>query len=231
MSDASALISAEGLRKTFDPRDGPVLDGASLALAPGDSVAVTGASGSGKTTLLSVLGGLLAPDAGHVRYRLPDGTKTDTLTPETRGGMLGIVFQSAHLIPTLTAAENVEMPLLGQGMARGARERRAAELLGRLGLAGLAHHRPSTLSGGQRQRVGVARAFALGPAVILADEPTGNLDSVASREVAEALFEMCAENGSALVVVTHDLALAARAARCLELREGRLVARDMAGAA
>ncbi len=220
------VLSASGVGITFDKRDGPLLIDVSFDLFPGETIAVTGASGSGKTTLLSIVGGLLSADRGVVTYNTPDEGARHELSDRTRAGFIGMVFQSPHLIPTLSAVENVEVPMIGQGLPRGTREARAMQLLDQVGLSGVAGRMPAQLSGGERQRVGVARAFALFPKVILADEPTGNLDRATAETIACVLLDMTRDHCGALMVVTHDLALAARMDRQLDLHDGRLWAAD-----
>src|SRR6187401_1100334 len=196
-----------------------VLDGIDLTIAEGELVAVTGPSGSGKSTLLGLIAGLDRPTRGRV---VIDGNELGRMNEDQlarfRGRNLGFVFQSFQLIPTLTALENVRVPaeILGDG----ALARRAPELLERVGLAERASHYPSQLSGGEMQRVALARASITRPAVLLADEPTGNLDAAAGERVLELLLETCAE--STLVLVTHNAELAARAERELGMRHGRI---------
>jgi putative ABC transport system ATP-binding protein len=220
------LIELEGLARTFQVGDQPVhaLQGLTLSLAAGEYVAVMGPSGSGKTTLLNILGLLDRPDAGS--YRL-DGLETTTLGEEERarlrGGRIGFVFQSFHLIPRLTAFENVELPLMLAGIAPRERRPRVAAMLEAVGLGPRAHHRPDQLSGGQRQRVAIARATVMEPALILADEPTGNLDQASGEEVIRTLERLNAR-GLTLVVVTHDSAISGRARRRIRMADGALVA-------
>ncbi len=198
-----------------------VLDELQLEVAARERVAIVGPSGSGKTSLLLVLTGLEEPDAGEVRI---DGQSLATLDRDGRADLrrerIGIVFQSFHLVPTLTARENVALPL-EIGGRRGARER-AERMLDRVGLAERKDHYPSMLSGGEQQRVAIARALVHEPALIVADEPTGNLDGATGERVVELLFELEAETGATLVLVTHDPTLAARCDRTLRLRNGRL---------
>ncbi|WP_293174071.1 ABC transporter ATP-binding protein [Oceanithermus sp.] len=218
------MLRAEGLTKRY--RQGEVevtaLDGFSYDFPPG-ATAVVGPSGSGKTTLLNLLAGFDRPTAGAVELA---GVRIDELDEDDRAGVrlekAGFVFQSWNLLPTLTALENVAFPLLLAGVARAERERRARALLEQVGLGGRADHRPNQLSGGEQQRVAIARALALEPAVLFADEPTGNLDSAAGAKVLDLLLEH-ATGERRLVLVTHDLQVAARAARVLHLRDGRLV--------
>jgi len=206
-----------------------VLDSASLEVEQGQSVAIIGPSGSGKTSLLLVLTGLETPNSGAVMF---DGSPLHTLSNDARADLrrdrIGIVFQSFHLIPSLTACENVALPL-DIGGAQGAREQ-AAALLERVGLGHRADHYPNAMSGGERQRVAIARALIHKPALIVADEPTGNLDNQTGDAVANLLFELNQENDATLLLVTHDPALAARCERQVRLHEGRLQPVDVNGA-
>jgi putative ABC transport system ATP-binding protein len=219
------VLSARGLRKEYGRDDGRVcpVDGVSLDVAVGESVAIVGPSGCGKSTLLHLLGGLERPTAGAIRLA---GHAIEEM-PESglarlRRHTLGFVFQAFHLVDELTAVENVELPALLAGSApRKARER-ANDLLEQVGLADRAAYLPSALSGGQRQRVAIARALANEPLLVLADEPTGNLDSAATTEVLR-LFEQLRGNGQTLVIVTHDTRIAATADRLLAMRDGELV--------
>ncbi len=219
------ILSARGLRKEYGKGAGLVraVEDVTLDVAPGESVAIVGPSGCGKSTLLYLLGGLERPSAGTLQLA---GEQLEQM-PESglarlRRRALGFVFQSYHLVDELTALENVELPALLAGSSpRRARER-ATELLEQVDLEDRAGHLPSALSGGQRQRVAIARALANGPAVVLADEPTGNLDSVATTEVLR-LFEQLHAGGQTLVVVTHDERIAATADRLISMRDGRFI--------
>ena len=206
-----------------------ILDGVSLHVPAGQFVAVTGPSGSGKSTLLGLLAGLDQPTGGSVRLHGVDlgGLDEDQLA-RFRLQTIGYVFQSFHLIPTLTAVENVAVPLELAAAPDPAGQART--LLVEVGLGDRARHYPAQLSGGEQQRVAVARAFANGPAVVLADEPTGNLDSVTGAQVIALLVDRHRRHGATLVLVTHDPALAAHAQRIVELRDGRVVADHMTGA-
>ena len=199
-----------------------ILDGVSLEIAAGEVVAVTGPSGSGKSTLLGLLAGLDTPSAGSITV---DGVEVTRLgeaeLARFRRRTIGFVFQSYHLIPTLTATENVAVPLELAGSAHPLPA--ARRLLDEVGLAGRTGHYPAQLSGGEQQRVAIARAVALAPPVLLADEPTGNLDSSTGEQIIDVLLALNRQRGSTLVLVTHDLALAARAGRAIALRDGRLV--------
>jgi putative ABC transport system ATP-binding protein len=217
------ILECESLAKTYPSggRDLTVLDGITFALQPGGFLALLGPSGSGKTTLLGLLAGLDQPTTGRVRL---DGQDLALLSEDERARVrrdkIGFVFQSFHLITTLTARENVEVPLELRGEDGRAR---ADALLTRVGLADRGHHYPSELSGGEQQRVALARAFVHGPRVLLADEPTGNLDAANGALVIDLLAELNHETGTTLVLVTHDLDLARRARRIIRLSHGALV--------
>jgi putative ABC transport system ATP-binding protein len=199
-----------------------ILDGVSLDIAAGEVVAVVGPSGSGKSTLLGLIAGLDTPSAGSV---VVDGVEVTRLRENElarfRRRTLGFVFQSYHLIPTLTAAENVAVPLELAGVARPLTVARLR--LAEVGLAERADHYPVQLSGGEQQRVAIARAMALTPPLLLADEPTGNLDSSTGAQIVDLLLALNRERHSTLLLVTHDPALAARAGRAIALRDGRVV--------
>ncbi len=198
-----------------------ILKGVSLAIGSGEAVGLTGPSGSGKSTLLAVLAGLERPQSGAVAL---SGTRIDTLGEDAlarfRGAHIGIVFQSFHLIPTMTALENVAVPLELAGR-RDAFERAAVELR-QVGLGGRFGHYPAQLSGGEQQRVALARALAPDPAILVADEPTGNLDETTGAAVMDLIFEQRRLRGATLVLVTHDAALAARCDRTIRLRSGQI---------
>jgi putative ABC transport system ATP-binding protein len=199
------------------------LDDVSLAVDDGDYLAVMGPSGSGKSTLLNILGLLDRPTAG--RYLL-DGRDVTTLSDEEQASVrrekVGFVFQSYHLVPRLTAAENVELPLVLAGIAPADRRAKVAAMLDALQLSGRAEHRPDQLSGGQRQRVAIARAMSMDPTMILADEPTGNLDRASGAEVVEILETLNRERGITLIVVTHDPELGGRARCRIAMVDGRI---------
>jgi putative ABC transport system ATP-binding protein len=201
----------------------PALRGISLTIHPGEFVAIMGPSGSGKSTLMHLIGCLDLPSDGVVQL---DGKDITTLDEDTlaqiRGKKVGFVFQTFNLIPTLTAQENVELPLFFQGVPREKRRARAAELLRKVGLDGRLHHKPAQLSGGERQRVAIARALANDPEIILADEPTGNLDSESGKAILELLAQLHRE-GKTIILVTHNPEAAAYAQRIVRIRDGRLV--------
>jgi ABC-type lipoprotein export system ATPase subunit len=222
MTDITPVVRARGLRKEFGRGAGLVraVDGVDLEVAAGETVAVMGPSGSGKSTLLHLLGGLDRPSAGELWLA---GRRVDQMGERAlarlRREAVGFVFQAFHLMDELTAAENVELPALLAGRSPRAARRRASGLLARVGLADRAGFLPSALSGGQRQRVAVARALANDPLVVLADEPTGNLDSAATAEVL-GLFDGLHAAGQTLVIVTHDARVAATADRLITMRDG-----------
>jgi putative ABC transport system ATP-binding protein len=221
------VIRLEQIERLFRVGEETVfaLRGVDLEIGRGEYVSIMGPSGSGKSTLLHILGLLDRPDGGT--YRL-DGEDTTELSDRQQAGVrrykIGFIFQFFHLIPRLTAAENVELPLTLAGVEPARRRERVAEVLGRLGLAERARHRPDQLSGGQRQRVAIARATIMKPAVILADEPTGNLDRASGMEVVRTIEGLNAD-GMTVVVVTHDPEIGRRTVRRLEMLDGRL-ARD-----
>jgi lipoprotein-releasing system ATP-binding protein len=223
----SAILEAQGLRKLYQGGDGTpieVLSGVDLGVGRGEFVAIVGASGSGKSTLLHLLGALDAPTSGSVRL---DGLSYAEQTPDAlaavRNRKIGFVFQFHHLLREFTAQENVMMPLLIAGESEDRARSRAEELLAAVGLAGRMTHRPSALSGGEQQRAAVARALAADPVVVLADEPSGNLDHANSERLHELFARLAREFETALVVVTHNRLLASRADRVLSLDDGRLV--------
>jgi lipoprotein-releasing system ATP-binding protein len=221
-------IVARGVRKSYVGGDGSqlqVLDGVDLDVRPGEMVSVIGQSGSGKSTLLHVLGALDHADAGEVTvggHRIAS-LKEEALA-ELRSRSVGFVFQFHHLLREFSALENVMMPQLIAGTREGDARRRGMELLEQMGLAPRASHKPAQLSGGEQQRVAVARALANRPLAVLADEPSGNLDPETSERLHDLLFAVCRDEGAAMVLVTHDLGLAARADRVLRLHGGQLVA-------
>jgi lipoprotein-releasing system ATP-binding protein len=223
----TAILEAVGLRKVYQGGDGlpiDVLAGVDLSVNRGEFVAIVGSSGSGKSTLLHLLGALDTPSAGSVSL---DGGSYGDLAPDdlamVRNRKIGFVFQFHHLLREFTALENVMLPLLIAGEEDGKARSRAEELLAAVGLAGRMSHRPAALSGGEQQRAAVARALAADPLVVLADEPSGNLDAANSERLHQLFGRLSREFETALVVVTHNRSLAARADRVLSLEGGRLV--------
>jgi len=220
------LIELSGIERVFLLGDSRVhaLSNLDLVVQPGEYVAVMGASGSGKSTLLNILGLLDRPNAGRYRF---EGRDVTTLSDDERARVrrekIGFVFQSFHLVPRLTAAENIALPLVLAGVEPMERKARVAQALGEFGLSSRADHRPDQLSGGQRQRVAIARATIMRPRLILADEPTGNLDHATGAEVVH-LLETLNANGVTLIIVTHDVALGARARRRVTMQDGRKLA-------
>jgi ABC-type lipoprotein export system ATPase subunit len=226
----SSLIEAIDIHRGFvvGGNQIEVLRGVSLAVTEGESLAISGMSGAGKSTLLHVMGGLDRPTAGRVLYRGRDlYAAGDRERSAIRARKIGFVFQAYHLLPELTVLENVLLQGLsehGAFLRGGALRERSAMLLDRVGLSARALHRPNELSGGEQQRAAIARALMNAPELLLADEPTGNLDSKTGEEVLHYLFELAAEQGLTLVMVTHNEAVAARCRRHVELRDGRPVA-------
>ena len=206
------------------------LDGVDLEVAPGDSLAIMGPSGSGKSTLLGLLGGLDRPTSGTLRFQGRDVTRlSDDELAAVRNRVVGFVFQSFQLLARTSAAGNVGLPLVYRGLGRAERRGRAVEALQAVGLGHRLQHRPSQLSGGEQQRVAIARALVTEPAMLLADEPTGNLDSRSGDEVLDLLGRLHDERGVAVVVVTHDQGVAARLGRRVTMADGRLTAAAEAG--
>ena len=219
MSGVELIV--ERVRKTFEEGRVVALDGISLRADAGEFVAVTGPSGCGKSTLLNLVGALDRPDSGAI---LVGGERVDELRDpaEYRAATVGFVFQFHNLVPVLSAAENVQVPMLGRRRSRAERERRARELLGEVGLAHRTRSRPPTLSGGERQRVALARALANEPRLLLADEPTGALDSETAAQVLALVRRIQSERGTTVLLVTNDDAAAAAADRRIRMRDGRL---------
>jgi len=217
------VVEVAGLGKTVDNGGAPltILQDISFTVMPGETVAIVGASGSGKSTLLGLLAGLDVPTAGEIRL---DGVSLAALDEDARavqrGKLLGFVFQSFQLLPALTALENVMLPLELAGRKDAATL--ARDWLERVGLGHRLKHYPKHLSGGEQQRVALARAFSPAPRLVLADEPTGNLDAATGQQVIELMFDLNAKQGTTLVLVTHDEAIAARCGRVLRIQAGRL---------
>jgi putative ABC transport system ATP-binding protein len=220
-------IEAEAVTRTYPMGSTTVtaLRGVSLRIEPGDFLAVVGPSGSGKSTLMHLLGGLDQPTSGRL---VIGGRDVATLGPNQlarlRNELVGFVFQSFHLLPRTSAVDNVALPLVYRGVAGRARRQRAAAMLGEVGLSHRLDHRPNQLSGGEQQRVAIARALVTEPSVLLADEPTGNLDSATGEAVLALLERLNRSSGVAVVLVTHDREVATRARRQIAMRDGQVVA-------
>ncbi len=211
--------------KVYNPGENEVraLDGISLSVDEGEFLAITGHSGSGKSTLMNMLGCLDVPTSGEYYLEGQDVAKmTDNELSDIRNKHIGFIFQGFNLIPGLDAVENVELPLIYRGVGREERRRLAVESLGRVGLGNRLHHKPSEMSGGQQQRVAIARAIAAKPPIILADEPTGNLDTKSGADVMDILRELNSE-GRTIIIITHDGDIAASARRCVYIQDGRLI--------
>ncbi len=220
----SAVLALEEVRKSFPlgSQDVEILRGIDLRIERGEHVAIMGPSGSGKTTCLEILGALSRPSAGQVRFEgEPIQDWNDDALADLRAARLGFVFQTFHLMPRMNALRNAALPLLYGGVAKAEREARAAGLLEKVGLGHRIEHRPGQLSGGERQRVAIARALANEPLLLLADEPTGNLDEATGREIL-ALFDELNAEGRTLVVVTHSDEVAERAGRIVRMRDGAI---------
>lgn len=217
------MIQLTDVWKVYPQGNVTALRGISLQIQPGEFVALMGPSGSGKSTLLHLFGALDRPTQGRVELNGTDlSTMSENSRADWRNRSVGFVFQMFNLVPTLTALENVELPMLFSGVSREARRARARGLLEKVGLGERLHHKPSELSGGEQQRVAIARALANDPQIILADEPTGNLDSESGRQILELLKQLSAE-GKTILLVTHNPEAAAYAQRIIKLRDGRCV--------
>lgn len=216
------MIEVRDIHKSFGELE--VLHGVSLEVKRGEIVSIVGASGAGKTTLLQIMGSLLAPDSGEV---VIDGVELSTLNEDRlsdfRNRHIGFIFQSYHLLPEFTALENVMMPMLIAGGRRGDAEQRAKELLAMVGMSHREEHKPEALSGGEQQRVAIARALMMRPSVILADEPTGNLDTATREEIQRLFIELRDSINQTFVIVTHDEALAERSDRTIHMSDGRVL--------
>lgn len=228
MTDQAVLL-ARGLGRDFNEGNSTltVLDGLDLAIAKGECIAIVGASGSGKTTLLQILGGLDRPSRGSVAIGGKDIHALDEAARgELRNRTMGFIYQFHHLLPEFSALENVAMPLLIRRVPVAEARRQAAAILEKVGLGARLEHRPHQLSGGERQRAAVARALVTLPLIVFADEPTGNLDGRNAEQVFELMLQLNREHGTSLVIVTHDLRLAARMDRVWLLENGRLKLHD-----
>ena len=219
------MIVMQGIRKEYRMGDNVVaaLDGVDIHIKPHEFVSIIGPSGSGKSTLMNIIGCLDTADDGIYRFDgldITDYTENELAT--IRGKKIGFVFQQFNLLPKLTAQENVELPLIYQGMSAGKRHKRSREVLDRVGLLDRMHHKPTELSGGQQQRVAIARALVGDPSLILADEPTGNLDSKTGAEVMR-LFHELHEAGNTIVLITHDAKIAAQTPRAIHIHDGRVL--------
>jgi ABC-type lipoprotein export system ATPase subunit len=216
------VVETRGLTKIYgDGGEVRALDGVDLTVRAGELIAIVGPSGSGKSTLLNMLGALDRPSAGEV---IIAGTPLSQVRDldHFRGHTIGFIFQTHNLIPTLTASENVEVPMYETGLSRRQRQERARELLELVGLARRAEHLPNQLSGGERQRVAIARALANHPTIVLADEPTGNLDSATTAEIMNLLIDLNRSHGTTLLIVTHNHEVAARVQRVITFRDGKI---------
>lgn len=226
-SGSSDLVyEAIGLKKQFDGGNVAALRGVDLQIRQGEFVAIVGPSGCGKSTLLQMLGSLDRPSEGSLNYRgqsMPDMPDTSAY----RAHEIGFVFQAFHLLPTFTVSENVQIPMFEGGLSRSQRKERAVELLKSVGLAHRLTHFPSQLSGGERQRVAIARGLANRPSVVLADEPTGNLDSASAKQIMDLLLQLHRELGVTFVLVTHDLNIARQATRTVRMMDGRVVSDEI----
>jgi len=217
-----SVFQAIGLKKEFDAGQVQALRGVDFRISEGEFVAIIGQSGSGKTTLLQLLGALDKPSAGTLLYR--GHSLAEMRDPSVyRALEIGFIFQSFHLLPTFTAVENVQMPMFETSRPIKERKERAIELLKSVGLGHRLNHFPAKLSGGERQRVAIARSLANGPSVLLADEPTGNLDSENAGLILELLTRLHEERKKTLVLVTHDMGIARRASRAIQMKDGRVI--------
>jgi putative ABC transport system ATP-binding protein len=225
----SVLLRADRVSRRYSDGDVSALDDVSLDIRRGDYLAIVGPSGSGKSTLLNLLGALDVPTSGDVFFEGQSLSRWGNLDA-FRSQKIGFVFQSFYLLPTLTAVENVQIPMFEGSLSLEARVERAQELLKSVGLERRLHHRPMQLSVGERQRVAIARALANQPPLLLADEPTGNLDSHSGEEILDLFDQLHREHGETLVVITHSAEVAQRAQRVVEIRDGRIV-KETAGAA
>jgi ABC-type lipoprotein export system ATPase subunit len=220
--DPAVLLDIEGVHREFDGGHVLALRGVSLRIHEGDFVAIIGSSGSGKSTLLNLLGALDVPDGGEIRFRGEPVAKL--VNPaKFRAQNIGFIFQSFHLLPTLTALENVQVPMFEMGWPVRERQRRARELLEAVSMGHRLDHLPAKLSGGERQRVAIARSLANDPSILLADEPTGNLDTQNSNQIMTLLKKVHREKRNTMILVTHDMEVARTADRIVTMRDGQVV--------
>ena len=229
----SALVEIKDMCKVYNPGENEVwaLDHVSVTIEKGEFVAIIGQSGSGKSTLMNMLGCLDVPTSGTYKLNGQDVAQlSDDELSDIRNREIGFIFQGFNLIPNLTARENVELPLIYRGVSRGRRSTLATEALEKVGLAHRMEHKPSQLSGGQQQRVAIARAIAQAPPVILADEPTGNLDSHSTADIMNILRQLY-EEGRTVILITHDNEIAARAKRIIKIKDGRIETDETVAAA
>ncbi len=228
-SSAPPVYQLKGLLKDYDEGKVKALRGVDLIVNQGDFVAITGPSGCGKSTLLQMLGALDSPAAGSLEYR---GKSLPAMADPAgyRAREIGIIFQAFHLLPTFTALENVQLPMFETDRPASERRQYAMELLKSVGLEHRIHHFPNKLSGGERQRVAIARSLANGPSVLLADEPTGNLDSENAHVILDLIIRLHRENSMTLVLVTHDPTIAARASRTIAMMDGKILTDSNDGA-
>jgi ABC-type lipoprotein export system ATPase subunit len=222
MTGSIPLIRIENVTRAFEGGAVVALRNVSLSIHSRDCLAILGKSGSGKSSLIHILGGCDSPTSGSV-YWLEQPVRDQHRWRLLRATQIGIIFQEFHLLPALTAIENVEMALMGKGISSKERRRRSADLLERVGLEARMHHLPTALSGGERQRVAIARSIANEPSLLLADEPTGNLDSANAALIVDLLLEIQQTHGTALVMVTHDESLAARCLRRVTIKDGLII--------
>ena len=221
-SSAALVFDVKGLEKEFDDGRVKALRGVDLRITQGEFLAITGPSGCGKTTLLQMLGALDVPSAGSLHYR--GNSLLDMPDPAAyRAREIGIIFQAFHLLPTFTAVENVQLPMFETARPQSQRRERAIELLKSVGLAHRLDHFPTKLSGGERQRVAIARSLANGPSVLLADEPTGNLDSENAHQILDLIIRLHREENMTLVLITHDPTIAERASRTIHMMDGHII--------